>query len=185
MSCRFRADRQSSRGSTRRWSARASPARSAARSRRGATHRPTTMRARARRSATCWLVALPRSPDVVARAAWFVAAFVVLCGGLVLFPRIDLWAAAQFYEPARGFALADWAPFRILHAASPWIVGLAVAAGAVLLAMPGRWRAGMVLLLALAIGPGLIVNTLFKDHWGRARPSQITVFAGEKRFTPA
>ncbi len=122
---------------------------------------------------------------MVARAAWFVAAFVVLCGGLVLFPRIDLWAAAQFYEPARGFALADWAPFRILHAASPWIVGLAVAAGAVLLAMPGRWRAGMVLLLALAIGPGLIVNTLFKDHWGRARPSQITVFAGEKRFTPA
>lgn len=27
--------------------------------------------------------------------------------------------------------------------------------------------------LSLAIGPGLLVNTFFKDHWGRARPYQV------------
>lgn len=27
--------------------------------------------------------------------------------------------------------------------------------------------------LSLAIGPGLLVNTLFKDNWGRARPYQV------------
>jgi lipid A 4'-phosphatase len=27
--------------------------------------------------------------------------------------------------------------------------------------------------LSLAIGPGLLVNTLFKENWGRARPYQV------------
>lgn len=35
-----------------------------------------------------------------------------------------------------------------------------------------------------AAGPGLVVNLLLKEHWGRARPFQTTLFGGEKRFTP-
>jgi len=46
-------------------------------------------------------------------------------------------------------------------------------------------RAWLFLLLALLIGPGLIVNFVFKDHWGRARPKQIVAFGGDKPFTPA
>jgi lipid A 4'-phosphatase len=30
-----------------------------------------------------------------------------------------------------------------------------------------------------------MVNTLFKDQWGRARPSQTTLFGGSQPFTPA
>ncbi|BCD60165.1 lipid A 4'-phosphatase [Nitratiruptor sp. YY08-10] len=41
------------------------------------------------------------------------------------------------------------------------------------------------LLLVLLIGPGLIVNVVFKNHFGRARPSQIEQFGGTKKFTPA
>jgi lipid A 4'-phosphatase len=41
------------------------------------------------------------------------------------------------------------------------------------------------LLLALALGPGLLVNVVLKDHWGRARPDQIERFGGTRRFTPA
>jgi membrane-associated phospholipid phosphatase len=37
----------------------------------------------------------------------------------------------------------------------------------------------------VAVGPGLLANTLFKDHWGRARPVQIEAFGGTHRFTPA
>jgi lipid A 4'-phosphatase len=37
----------------------------------------------------------------------------------------------------------------------------------------------------LALGPGLVVNTILKDHWGRARPHQILVFGGDAHFTPA
>ena len=41
------------------------------------------------------------------------------------------------------------------------------------------------LLLVLLTAPGLIVNELFKNHFGRARPSQIIQFGGSKKFTPA
>ncbi len=39
------------------------------------------------------------------------------------------------------------------------------------------------LICVLALGPGLMVNVIFKNHWGRARPDQIDAFGGSKRFT--
>ena len=43
-----------------------------------------------------------------------------------------------------------------------------------------RQAAFMVVLLLL--GPGLLVNTVFKDHWGRPRPRQIVPFGGTMQF---
>lgn len=43
-------------------------------------------------------------------------------------------------------------------------------------------RPGLFLVLLLALGPGLLVNTVFKEGWGRPRPREITRFGGEKRF---
>jgi len=34
----------------------------------------------------------------------------------------------------------------------------------------------------LMLGPGLLVNAAFKDHWGRERPRDITQFGGTKTF---
>jgi len=45
-------------------------------------------------------------------------------------------------------------------------------------------RTALFLLLTVAIGPGLVANTLLKDHWGRARPIDILTFGGSDRFTP-
>jgi lipid A 4'-phosphatase len=42
-----------------------------------------------------------------------------------------------------------------------------------------------LLLIVLAIGPGLIVNGILKEHWGRARPRDVTQFGGTRSFTPA
>src|SRR5207245_414595 len=39
--------------------------------------------------------------------------------------------------------------------------------------------------VATVLGPGLIANTVLKDHWGRARPYQVAEFGGERQFTPA
>ena len=39
-----------------------------------------------------------------------------------------------------------------------------------------------IILLSLLLGPGLIVNTVFKDHWGRPRPYQ--VMRDGKVFSP-
>jgi len=35
------------------------------------------------------------------------------------------------------------------------------------------------------IGPGVVVNLLLKEHVGRARPANTTLFGGEGHFTPA
>ena len=68
---------------------------------------------------------------------------------------------------------------------------MVVALGAVWLALIGRplWRldrkALVFLVAATALGPGLIANTVLKDHWGRARPYQTDSFGGTRQFTPA
>jgi membrane-associated PAP2 superfamily phosphatase len=43
-------------------------------------------------------------------------------------------------------------------------------------------RSGIFLVLLLALGPGLLVNALFKDHWGRPRPREVQQFGGNKQF---
>lgn len=111
----------------------------------------------------------------------------------LLVPEIDLATSALFYDPQAGFWLADWAPVRIVEKSVPlisWGIGAIVVAGAVSLAC-GRqiWRldarALVFVALATALGPGLLVNTVLKDHWGRARPAQIEPFGGAAKFTPA
>jgi membrane-associated PAP2 superfamily phosphatase len=43
-------------------------------------------------------------------------------------------------------------------------------------------RPGLFLVILLALGPGLIVNTIFKEYWGRPRPREIVQFGGTKEF---
>lgn len=40
----------------------------------------------------------------------------------------------------------------------------------------------LMILLSLIIGPGILVNTLFKEHWGRPRPYQ--VLRDKQQFSP-
>jgi lipid A 4'-phosphatase len=47
------------------------------------------------------------------------------------------------------------------------------------------WRdPGLFFALMLALGPGLIVNGLFKPYWGRPRPHSTISFGGEQEFLP-
>ena len=48
-----------------------------------------------------------------------------------------------------------------------------------------KWRNPcLVLVLTMAIGAGLIVHALLKDHWGRPRPKQVIEFGGMQEFRP-
>lgn len=38
---------------------------------------------------------------------------------------------------------------------------------------------------AFALGPGLMVNVVLKDHWGRPRPRTVDLFGGKLPFEPA
>jgi lipid A 4'-phosphatase len=134
------------------------------------------------------------------KAAGLYAGLCALIAALfLLLPGIDLAASRLFYgrlfyDGAQGFFLAGWAPLRTVEGAVPWIVrGMIVlaiiAAGWLAIFRRPLWRldrkALMFLVAATVLGPGLIANTLLKDHWGRARPYQIAEFGGARQFTPA
>jgi membrane-associated phospholipid phosphatase len=45
-------------------------------------------------------------------------------------------------------------------------------------------RAGLLLVLSLALGPALLVNAVLHETWGRPRPRQVVEFGGTKAFQP-
>lgn len=112
----------------------------------------------------------------------------------VSFPGIDLWVARQFYVAPTAFTLSGSPGAAIIRGsveAITYALFLGLPLGLILAWKLGRpvlgldRRAWLFLILAFAIGPGLIVNAVLKEHWGRARPSQIVDFGGTRSFTPA
>jgi membrane-associated phospholipid phosphatase len=43
-------------------------------------------------------------------------------------------------------------------------------------------RATVFLIATMVLAPGLLVNVLLKDHWGRPRPIDVTQFGGNQNF---
>lgn len=128
---------------------------------------------------------LPSPLLMAAGAVAFAALFLA-------FPELDRMASAPFYEPGRGFLLRGQPAFDFVHdyiGSLAWLAALA----ALLVAVAGRWwhrladwrRPAWFMLAVLLLGPGLMVNTVLKDNWGRARPAATVEFGGELRFTPA
>jgi lipid A 4'-phosphatase len=131
------------------------------------------------------------SPDVSIALLAFAAAAASLFFHAV--PVVDLAVSRWFYDAADGFVLADSPPLRALRASSTLIM-----AGVLLLAffraarsgLEGRMggeggRQSLWLLSALLVGPGLLVNGLLKEHWGRPRPIATDLFGGEAPFQKA
>jgi membrane-associated PAP2 superfamily phosphatase len=105
---------------------------------------------------------------------------------------LDRELAGQFYQPLAAKAFDRSAqPWRFLYDYGKWpgIVS-AIAAGAALVAgffiakLQSYRKASLFVLLLLSLGPGLVVNTIFKDNWGRPRPVEIKEFKGKYDFLP-
>lgn len=45
-------------------------------------------------------------------------------------------------------------------------------------------RRALYVLLVIVVGPGLVVNAVFKDHWGRPRPVHVKEFGGKYDYVP-
>ncbi|MGE5504000.1 MAG: phosphatase PAP2 family protein [Actinomycetota bacterium] len=117
---------------------------------------------------------------------------VLLLVPLAAFPQIDISVSALFFSPVRQIF-----PFRI-HPVGEFVrkqmpIGLFALAGAVAALWAGAEllrrpllgvtrRIGAYLLLSLALGPGLLVNLVLKDQWGRPRPSTIAEFSGKLHY---
>lgn len=112
---------------------------------------------------------------------------------LYRFPSIDLFFAGLFHDPGHGFPAARDPNVQAIR--NGFIrVGYVVFAGLLLSIAArhlwGRYLFGLTrrsicfIVVFCVLGPGLIVNHVFKDHWDRARPRAIVEFGGEKTFTP-
>lgn len=103
----------------------------------------------------------------------------------------DLAAAAFFYAPGSGWTHGGEEPWVFLYRYGN-IPALALGAMAAVVFVLGffverlrRERAAALFVVAfLALGPGLIVNTAFKDHWGRPRPADVVQFGGTEVYRP-
>ena len=106
-------------------------------------------------------------------------------------PTLDLFLARRFYAggPGAPWPWQDAGVCQWLYRTGPW-PALAVGAGAVAVLVAGIWRPrlarwrthALFLALLLLVGPLLVVNVGFKEHWGRPRPRDIVEFGGDHRY---
>lgn len=109
-----------------------------------------------------------------------------------LVPGVDLAVAAFFYEGGGHFA-GDTRLGTFMRHVFYWVPTASVVA---MLALYAAQRFGSAtvwaptgrgvafLLLTFAVGPGLLANTLLKEHSHRPRPAQTVEFGGNEPFRP-
>lgn len=108
--------------------------------------------------------------------------------------NIDWQAAAFFYRPDSGsgaWPLQHWWLWLWLYRFAPILSfsTLVLALLTVLVSfintklLPWR-RPALYIFLVIALGPGLVINLVFKDHWGRPRPVHIGEFGGKYAYIP-
>ena len=129
---------------------------------------------------------------------WRVAALVALLVAfsiiIVARPDIDMRLSAMFYRAGAGFPLAQDAKLLTLR----WLGRAVPVALAILISILVIWRlarqqkfvtigdrALAFIAASFALGPGIAVNAILKEHWGRSRPLATDLFGGTAEFTPA
>lgn len=128
------------------------------------------------------------------RMRFFFLTFILLGIMFALFPQIDIDISSLFYKPDEGFYLGEKPIFMAVYNGVNYLtVAIAVFFGLYLIAsilkksdvIMGIQRKTIIFLITtLIVAPGILVNVLLKEHVGRPRPQNITIFGGEKLFQP-
>lgn len=119
----------------------------------------------------------------------FPVALAVIFSAVIGWTNADLKIAELFYVPGKGWFRGQEMPWLFLYHYGN-IPGITLAVGGFLVFLVGFfWKEvlpykkfGLFLVVFMILGPGLVVNTVFKEHWGRPRPDDIVNFGGTKAF---
>jgi membrane-associated PAP2 superfamily phosphatase len=127
------------------------------------------------------------NPQIVGTAV-IVGLLCLGLGGTVLLEAIDAdirWTRA-FHDAAggeRGWIHANDQPWAALYhyGELPAVLAALFAAGLYIARGPRRRelkRSCLVVVLTVILGPGILVNGILKNHWGRPRPVEVAAFGG-------
>ncbi|MBL1438127.1 MAG: phosphatase PAP2 family protein [Rhodobacteraceae bacterium] len=126
-------------------------------------------------------------PTYLRQLVWLILLTLIVSVVFIAFPTLDIWTSRLFYRG--GFWLHEVPVLQSLRRALIWgMYGfVAFVLGVFVLRLLRRQslRAWGFSLAVILVGPLGLVNGIFKTYWGRARPSDITIFGGEKTFSPA
>lgn len=122
------------------------------------------------------------------RRVMLIAGLTAMLGLILAWTGVDLAISAWCYQGQWRYAKLDWIEF--LYLRGPQVsLAIAIAGLVAWLLMLGPlkkwrkfWRQALFLPLMMILGPGLLVNSLFKDQWGRPRPKQLEQFGGTARY---
>lgn len=108
------------------------------------------------------------------------------------FPNFDLLASNLSWNPEGQFEFSQlaWVRFSYLLFSKIHFAYLALLVYFLIsqnstsnLRNKSRRLQAFFLLIALVVGPGLVVNYVFKENWGRARPREVLEFGGANQYT--
>jgi membrane-associated PAP2 superfamily phosphatase len=102
---------------------------------------------------------------------------------------LDVRAARHFYVSGEGWPVGAeplWKFLKYYGVVPAWVIATtALAAWIASFARPRfrRMRRGaMFLVFVMVIGPGVLVNDVFKEQWGRPRPRDLVEFGGTREY---
>jgi lipid A 4'-phosphatase len=124
---------------------------------------------------------------------WIVGLGFLLSALLATLVDMDPRLSGYFYDPtaAQQWFFKTAVPWLWLYRYGEWptwvlAIGAAVVWGGSL--RRRSWicyrRACALIVLAIMLGPGLLVNGVLKPLWGRPRPAQVDLFGGSRPYQP-
>jgi membrane-associated phospholipid phosphatase len=129
--------------------------------------------------------------DPIAQCLVFI---LVVSAVFLVLPQLDIWFTSLFASSSGGFPVGTLAFFKFLRglnqsltAIVPTVLTVVLIAKVVRPDRPSLVPPAKTLFLlsTLALGPGIVVNLIFKGHWGRPRPNDVTLFGpGEFPYVP-
>jgi membrane-associated PAP2 superfamily phosphatase len=120
-------------------------------------------------------------------------AFASLAGIILARTGGDIAVASRYFTPGEGWTHQNDTVIQLLYRYGPWMA-ISLSVGGLGLGLlctfgPRRdaamARRAWLFPLLLLLGPGLLVNAVGKDNWGRPRPKQIQEFGGPDTYITA
>jgi len=125
--------------------------------------------------------------------SWSVLILVIVSTAIFWLTDSDIRIMQFFFVPGgqQNWPIAKDQPWQFFYHAAP-LLTLLPTLPALLVLMgstryPKLWvhrPVALFIVLCFALGPGLTVNMIFKDHWGRPRPRQVVELGGNQTYLP-